>query len=58
MTGALGTDCVNSEFIVKVKVFGDRIGVLWDIEKQFLVCRRKGALEEHESEIHEVGGYR
>ncbi len=41
-----------------VKVFGDGIRILWDIGKQLLVCRRQRALEEHESKIYEVGGYR
>ena len=33
MTGTLGTDSVNSKIVVEVKVFGDSVRVLWDIEK-------------------------
>ena len=65
VTFAFGTDGINRVIIVKAKLIDNGARVVWNVRKGFLLSRRQRVLvlscqrvlDEHESEIKEVGGY-
>ncbi len=65
VTFAFGTDGINRVSVVKTKLINDGARIVWNVGKGFCLSRRQRVLvssgqrvlDQHESEVKEVGGY-